>query len=384
MRVLYSSNGPWCGTGYGVQGASLLPRLADLPAIGGRENVGVFAWFGLQGGSMQWNGFKVYPGGKHAYGLDMIGYYAKDFRADVVITLIDIWTQGGVGEAVAPAAWWPWFPIDGEPVAKIVSQVLDQEPKCRPLVFSHWGREVMSDAGYASEYLPIGIEPKTFRIMPEEDVLRFRQSVFGDCDHLTVMVAANKGSDMRKAFDVQLRAWAMFAKDKPKARLYLHTEATGLYGGPDLRTMAEMMGILDRVYFADGKQYWVGYPPEYLALLYNAADVYLGATKSEGFGIPLIEAQACGCPVIATDYSSMPELVYWGELVRPRDLVYSFTGTYWSWPDVDDVVRALEELYERQRGGRWEMDQRVETSEQIHGVYGWDHVVERYWAPLFM
>jgi hypothetical protein len=88
--------------------------------------------------------------------------------------------------------------------------------------------------------------------------------------------------------------------------------------------------------------------------------------------------------VIATDYSSMPELVYWGELVRPRDLVYSFTGTFWSWPDVDDVVRALQELYERQRGGRWEMDQRVETSEQIHGVYGWDHVVERYWAPLFM
>jgi len=181
----------------------LLPRLAELPAIGGRENVGVFAWFGLQGGSMQWDGFKVYPGGKHAYGLDMIGHYAKDFRADVVITLIDIWTQGGVGEKVAPAAWWPWFPIDGEPVAKIVSQVLDQEPKCRPLVFSHWGREVMSDAGYASEYLPIGIEPKTFRIMPEEDVLRFRQSVFGDCDHLTVMVAANKGSDMLAAAPFQ-------------------------------------------------------------------------------------------------------------------------------------------------------------------------------------
>jgi glycosyltransferase involved in cell wall biosynthesis len=382
MRILYSSNGPWCGTGYGVQGKSLLPRLAALPEVGGRENVGIFAWFGLQGGIMEWDGFKVYPGGSHPYGVDMVGHYASDFSADVVITLIDIWTQQGVAEAVAPAAWWPWFPVDGRPLAAMVRRVLLEAPTARPLLYSHWGQEVMLEAGFGSEYVPHGIEPDVFRILPEEEVRRFRGKVFPGCDHLTVMVSANKGADMRKAFDVQLRAWALFAEDKPGARMYIHTEPTSRYGGPDLRTMAEMFGILDKVWFADSRQYWMGYPPEYLALLYNAADVYLGASKSEGFGIPLLEAQACGCPVIATDFSSMSELVYWGELVRPRDLVYAFTGTFWAWPDVDDVQRALEELYEQQRGMRWGDEYRKDAEFWAHKHFGWDTVVAEYWAPL--
>ena len=36
-----------------------------------------------------------------------------------------------------------------------------------------------------------------------------------------------------------------------------------------------------------------------------------------GFGVPLIEAQACGCPVVTTDFASMPELVRHGIAVRP-------------------------------------------------------------------
>lgn len=382
-RILYSSNAPWCGTGYGVQGKALLPRLAALPAVGGRENVAVFAWFGLQGGQMMHDGFRVYPGGVHPYGLDMIGYYAKDFKADVVITLIDLWTQKGVEQSVAPAGWWPWFPVDGQPLAQIMRTVLDESPTARPLVYSRWGCEVMAQAGYAAEYVPHGIEPEVFRVLPDAEVLKFRAQIFPGCEHLAVMVAANKGADMRKAFDVQLRAWAMFAQDKPGARLYIHTEPTGKYGGPDLRNMAEMFGILERVWFADSQQYWVGYPPEYLALLYNAADVYLGATKAEGFGIPLVEAQACGCPVIATDYSSMPELVYWGKLVKPRDLVYAFTGTFWSWPDVDGVHAALEELYAEQAGERWLLERRRNVSAWAHETYGWDAVVAGYWAGLF-
>lgn len=363
-----------------MQGKSLLPRLAKIV---GKENIAIFAWFGLQGGKTEWQGFPVYPGGMQAYGVDMIGYYAKDWQADVVITLIDIWTQKGVAEKVAPAAWWPWFPVDGEPLAMLVRQVLDESKTARPLVYSKWGLEIMQDSGYGAEYVPHGVEPSTYYILPEKDVLAFRQQIFPDCDHLTTMVAANKGAEMRKAFDVQLRAWALFAQDKPNARLYVHTEPSGKFGGPDLRAMADMFGIADKVWFSDSQQYWLGYPEEYLCLMYNASDVYLGASKSEGFGIPLLEAQACGCPVIASDFSSMSELVYWGELVKPRDLVYAFTGTFWSWPDVDGIEHALQELYDRQEGARWPLEDRKEAQDWAHDLYGWDRVVERYWKPLF-
>ena len=61
LRILYSSNAIWANSGYGIQGRSLLPRLADLETVGGRENIAQFAWYGLQGGIHHWEGFKIYP-----------------------------------------------------------------------------------------------------------------------------------------------------------------------------------------------------------------------------------------------------------------------------------------------------------------------------------
>ena len=54
-----------------------------------------------------------------------------------------------------------------------------------------------------------------------------------------------------------------------------------------------------------------------LAELYQTADVLLSCTGGEGFGVPIIEAQYNGCPVIATDCTAMSELVCNGALVQP-------------------------------------------------------------------
>lgn len=43
--------------------------------------------------------------------------------------------------------------------------------------------------------------------------------------------------------------------------------------------------------------------------IYNLASIYLQASFAEGFGLPILEAMACGCPVIASNISSLPELV---------------------------------------------------------------------------
>lgn len=48
---------------------------------------------------------------------------------------------------------------------------------------------------------------------------------------------------------------------------------------------------------------------EQLARLYRTAFAYVCTSQQEGFGIPLVEAMACGCPVIAADTSSIPEVV---------------------------------------------------------------------------
>ena len=45
-----------------------------------------------------------------------------------------------------------------------------------------------------------------------------------------------------------------------------------------------------------------------MPFFYNAADALVFASLHEGFGIPILEAMACGCPVITSNKSSMPEV----------------------------------------------------------------------------
>ena len=77
------------------------------------------------------------------------------------------------------------------------------------------------------------------------------------------------------------------------------------------RTIASL-GLAERVIFT-------GYAPEEdLPLLYNAADVFVYPSFYEGFGLPVLEAMACGAPVITSNISSMPEIVgNAGILVNP-------------------------------------------------------------------
>ncbi|MBI5567635.1 MAG: glycosyltransferase family 4 protein [Chloroflexi bacterium] len=71
-----------------------------------------------------------------------------------------------------------------------------------------------------------------------------------------------------------------------------------------------------------------------LPALYSAADLFAYVSLYEGFGLPLLEAMACGTPVIASNVSSLPEVV--GDVglqVDPRD--------------VSAITRALRAMLER-------------------------------------
>lgn len=62
-------------------------------------------------------------------------------------------------------------------------------------------------------------------------------------------------------------------------------------------------------------------PNEDLPGLYSGADLFTYLSIYEGFGFPLIEAMACGIPVLASDVSTMPEIVGdAGLLVPPNDV----------------------------------------------------------------
>lgn len=376
--------GPSANSGYGVQGRSLLPRLANLPQIGGRNNVAMFAWYGQEGGCQNVDGFHVYPKGGDPYGNDVIGAHTRHFGAHVVVSLIDVWVMRDTANMIAPARWLPWFPIDCDPIPEIVLQAI--EGAHTPLTYSKWGHELLTKTGVRNRYIPHGVEPTVYKVHDPEEVAKFKREKFGDnCKHLTVMVAANKDPADRKAFAIQLRAWAKFKKDKPGAKLYIHTEPTSRHGGLDLTAIIRHLGIAEDVYFPHQYEYGViGMSAEYLSMVYNAADAQLAASKSEGFGIPIIEAQACGTPVVTTNYASMPELVRWGYIVDPIDRLWTPLNSWWVVPGANEVADALEQLYAEwhDAGDCWPIEKRRAVSQQIHDEYGWDSIVRDQWQPL--
>ncbi len=82
----------------------------------------------------------------------------------------------------------------------------------------------------------------------------------------------------------------------------------------EVHGMIQSSGLSDRIIK-------LGYiSEEDLVTMYSLADCYLYPSLYEGFGLPILEAQACGCPVITSNVSSCPEVAGDGALlVDPHD-----------------------------------------------------------------
>jgi glycosyltransferase involved in cell wall biosynthesis len=103
-------------------------------------------------------------------------------------------------------------------------------------------------------------------------------------------------NERRKNRDGVLR---IFARDKEKWNA--HVVFAGDTLTPELRSLAESLGISGRItQMPDTTN-------ELLEALYNRAVALLYPSRFEGFGWPVIEAQACGCPVVCSNTGPLPE-----------------------------------------------------------------------------
>lgn len=93
-----------------------------------------------------------------------------------------------------------------------------------------------------------------------------------------------------------------------------------LVGRPGGGSYTRCQEVADRLKVADRVVFPGFVAPEDLPSLYNAADLFVFPSLYEGFGLPPLEAMACGVPVIAANTSSLPEVV--GEAARLVDPLF--------------------------------------------------------------
>ncbi|MEQ8764852.1 MAG: glycosyltransferase family 1 protein [Planctomycetota bacterium] len=119
-------------------------------------------------------------------------------------------------------------------------------------------------------------------------------------------------TDPRKNLACLLEAFALAGEDAPQ-RLVLAGQAGA--GSADTRAAIERLGLKGRVVltgFVDDDD---------LPALYRCARLFAFPSLIEGFGLPVVEAMACGCPVITSNRSCLPEVA--GDaalLVDPLDV----------------------------------------------------------------
>lgn len=350
-KLMWHSNSPLASTGYAQQTALFTKRLKE------HYDVTISAFYGVEGNILYWEGIPVLPGIAGTYGNETITEHIDvaygDRREGLVLTLMDVWTLN-------PSVWAQfdvasWVPVDHEPVPGPVYNFFCNSGAV-PIAMSKFGREQLADLDPL--YCPHAVDTEVFCPRDRADsreVLGLESDAF-----IVGMVAANKGNPSRKCFAEAFQAFKALHDRHPKALLYLHTEAKGRFQGVDLIELAEAVGLSsETVRFCNQyRTVHLPIPASQMAQVYSAMDVLLCASAGEGFGVPVIEAQACGTPVIVSDFSAQPELCKSGWLVTGHRQ-YMPIGSWQFSPDVGSIYEALEECYGLSDAARGEYAQRA-------------------------
>jgi glycosyltransferase involved in cell wall biosynthesis len=354
--VSIASNSYNMPTGYGQQ----VKQLADRMVRAGLK-VANLSNCGLEGSLSEirtpYGPIAHYPRGYKPFSDDVIPVWHEHFASQrpelpsAVLTLFDVWVFNELqfdGDVLA------WTPLDHLTLPPNVQRFL-MRGNVSPITMSPHGQRQLEAIGIDSTYIPHGIDGQVMKPTESAFGVKTREYLSVPEDAFLVsMVAANKANGLvhRKAIAENLLAFSLFRQDHPDAYLYLHMEPSNAFGGFNLTALLKRVGLTDefvRVLNTDVNR--IGYPAEALAAFYTASDVLLAANYGEGFGVPVVEAQACGTRVITSSWCATEDLA--GEdswLVDGQEFWDEPQQAWFKVPNVSSIHNALRLAYEADRG----------------------------------
>jgi glycosyltransferase involved in cell wall biosynthesis len=375
MKILLASNFT-VQSGYSFQARMLVER---IPALG--HEVVVFDIRNGGGSTAQVSGVTILPAFNDPLGNDSIPAHAQRSKADVVMTLCDAW--GFNPDVMKLVNWWPIAPIDHTPVPPAVVNSL--QAAAGVIALSRFGQAELRKVGVEALYMPHGVEPAIWRpALTRADTVEARRKMrLPDDAFIVSFVGVNDSNPSRKGIPELLAAWSMFHAEHPDGLLYLHTTIqgnipiAGQKNGVDIDTLIKTFGIDPKsILMPDEYRLRTGIPAGELAEMARASDVFILPSRGEGFGIPLIEFQHAGCPVITTDFAAGAELCASGWLIDGE--------MEWSWQNATVLrpgIASIAENLERAYAERGNMARRHQAAEFARD-YEIDFVTQRYAAPI--
>jgi len=311
-NILWLSDGPKLATGFSTQSLHIMNHAAKT--FNAHFLAHTHHGLTLQPGAKLLDGttfdFYLHGAGRNPYCQDIITPKIAETKADIFGVLLDTFMLHGGNNwfndlDFLTAKSLFYFPSDGGAgMPKGCENILRKVNY--PVAMSRFARKQVKDYyGIKADYIPHACDVKKFYPMNEGDKLKLKASR-GLADKFVVgVVARNQG---RKFLDRTFKTFSLFAQDHKDAVLFLHTDPWDAAASFDMFNIINRYQLNNRVLFS-GMRYFNPFSYAQMNEVYNLMDVFLLSTSGEGFGIPIVEAQATGVPQLVTDYTTTHELL---------------------------------------------------------------------------
>ena len=342
LKILWGSEQPIRPTGYAIVTRQICKRLVER----GHE-VYVMGW-DYNGEPMKHEeGWWMVHAGIGGFSTDrmagpgsptVLEHHLQTLEPDLYFSLIDPWFigQSVISTNALKIPYIAYLPVDGFPISYSWKDILKMLHT--PLWMSHFGKKTFDEfirryASNGSAQLKLrdpvldrylgddtssvvyhGVDLDIFQPLEIEKKEIIKDALGIKWDFCFHSVARNTN---RKQIPRLLQAFRQLLDretiDSSNIGLILHvgdaTDSMGM-GGWDLPMMIREMELESNVAFTDqGTNPLFGLSETEMALTYAMADVHVLSTAGEGFGIPSVEAMACGRPIILPNNTTGPELV---------------------------------------------------------------------------
>lgn len=412
-KVLFVSEASYLNTGYATYSREVLKRLHAT----GKYELAEFSTYGTEDhkdrGTIPWKNYPNMPQAgnqeqNEIYAKDGLNQFGKwrfdraclDFKPDVVLTIRDWWMDAFIQHSPLRKCFkWVWMPtVDASPQnEEWIDSFSDADTV---LTYSDWAVDVLksqSDRMNVKCSAPPSAS-EDFIDIPNKTAHKEKMGINPEWKIIGTVMRNQR----RKLFPELFEAFGKYLKKTGDTKTYLYCHTSYPDNGWDLPKHLFENEISSRVIFtylcaacgAASCQRFSdtvipckkcgqfaskltnvgdGVDTKTLASIYNLFDVYIQPANSEGFGLPIVEAAACGVPVMATDYSAMEsevrKLQGYPIKLRAKHLEME-TGCYRALPDHEHIIELWEKLLPKPEALR--VKDRKKTRLAFEKNYGWD------------
>lgn len=264
-----------------------------------------------------------------------------DFKPDIVIDIRDWWMMEFQQRSpYRPYFTWAIMPtVDSDPLQEQwVSTYLDADAV---FTYSEYGRDtLLKESNNKVNFIDVASPGANLEVLKPVFSKEKHKSDFGFESNINIIGTVMR-NQARKLYPDLLEAFSLFISENPELAentyLYFHTSYPDSMGW-DIPMLLRKTGLSNKVlftykceackyifpsFFQDAKTVCrkcgnnaahlpntkYGLTDQEMGIIYNLFDLYVQYSVCEGFGMPQVEAAACGVPFMAVDYSAMSSIL---------------------------------------------------------------------------